>query len=243
MPTLALLAGGMARRLGKLAERVPKSLVEVGGEPFIAHQLRLVAAQGVTDVVICCGHLGRMIEDFVGNGARFGCRVRYSHDGREPLGTGGAIAHALPLLGRRFWVMYGDSYLTQGFAPVLRAFEASGKKALMTVFHNDDRWGASNVEFADGKILRYAKYGVHAEPVLRRMRHIDYGLSLYSADAFCGWRVLGAFDLALLQANLITRGEMAGYEMRERFYEIGSVEGLRETDALLRARALEGVSA
>lgn len=243
MPPLALLAGGLATRLGEAARHMPKSLVEVAGEPFVAHQLRLLAEQGVRDVVICCGHLGGMVEEFVGDGARFGCRVRYSHDGPELLGTGGAIVKALPLLGEQFWVMYGDSYLTVEFAPVLREFEASGKKALMTVLRNENRWDRSNVEFADGKIMRYAK-GLPGE----WMQHIDYGLGLYSAEVFCGWGVLGAFDLALLQSELIASGEMAGFEVRERFYEIGSVEGLRETDAFLRARtngqsAMSGVVA
>jgi NDP-sugar pyrophosphorylase family protein len=236
MPPLALLAGGMATRLGAVTERVPKSLVEVAGEPFVAHQLRLLAEQGVRDVAMCCGHQGAMIEEFVGDGARFGLRVRYSQDGPVLLGTGGAIGKALPLLGERFWVMYGDSYLTTEFAPVLQAFQESGKKALMTVFRNEDRWDRSNVEFAEGRIVRYAKNAwTDADKTSGRMRHIDYGLGIYSAEAFAGWE--GAFDLSELQSELTARGEMAGFEVTERFYEIGSVSGLRETDAFLRERA------
>lgn len=241
---LALLTGGRATRLGALAERTPKSLVEVAGEPFIAHQLRLMAEQGVTDVVMCCGHLGEMIADFVGDGAQFGCRVRYSFDGtdddRGALGTGGAIAKALPLLGTRFWVMYGDSYLTTEFALVLRAFEESGAAALMTIFRNEDRWDSSNVEFAAGRIVRYSK-----QQRTPGMRHIDYGLGIYSADAFSGWGVLRAFDLSVVQSELIALGAMAGFEVRERFYEVGSPNGLAETDAFLRSRAVpdEGVCA
>lgn len=230
MPPLALLAGGLARRLGALTERVPKSLLQVAGEPFIAHQLRLIAAQGVRDVVICCGHLGGMIADFVGDGERFGCRVRYSFDGPPLLGTGGAILKALPLLGSRFWVMYGDSYLTAPIAPALGEFESSEKAALMTVFRNDGMWDASNVEFAEGRIVRYEKGGGGAE-----MRHIDYGLGIYSSRAFAGLPVGEAFDLSELQRDLIARGVMAGFEVRERFYEIGSPAGLAETDEYLRA--------
>ncbi|MGC2160382.1 MAG: sugar phosphate nucleotidyltransferase [Silvibacterium sp.] len=244
MPPVALLAGGLATRLGALTERVPKSLVQVAGEPFVAHQLRLLAEQGICNVVMCCGHLGGMIADFVGDGARFGCRVRYSFDGPTPLGTGGAIQKALPLLGPRFWVMYGDSYLTAEFAPALEAFEDSGKAALMTVFKNENQWNASNVEFAGGKIVRYAKQVRAARDFpMQEMRHIDYGLGIYSAKAFAGWSVAGAFDLGLLQGDLIARGEMAGFEVTERFYEIGSVSGLRETDAFLRERALSGAFA
>lgn len=236
MPPLALLAGGLATRLGAVTERVPKSLLEVAGEPFVAHQLRLLVSHGITDVVMCCGHLGGMIEDFVEDGAGFGCRVRYSHDGPQLLGTGGAIRKALPLLGARFWVMYGDSYLTAEFEPVLRAFEESDKAALVTVFRNEDRWGASNVEFAGGRIVRYAKGARGAsDNAVGRMRHIDYGLGIYSAEAFAGWS--GAFDLSAVQSDLIARGAMAGFEVTERFYEIGSVTGLRETDGFLCGRA------
>jgi N-acetyl-alpha-D-muramate 1-phosphate uridylyltransferase len=234
MPPLALLAGGLATRLGSLTGRVPKSLLQVAGEPFVAHQLRMLAEQGLTDVVICCGHLGRMIEDFVGDGAQFGCRVRYSYDGPTLLGTGGAIRKALPLLGERFWVMYGDSYLTVDFSVLLTAFERFGKSGLMTVFRNDDRWDASNVEFAEGSIVRYAKRWRDSDA--GAMRHIDYGLGIYRAEAFQTWPGEAAFDLAAVQTELIARGEMAGFEVSERFYEIGSPAGLRETDAFLRER-------
>jgi NDP-sugar pyrophosphorylase family protein len=234
MPPLALLAGGRATRLGAATERIPKSLLEVAGEPFIAHQLRMVAEQGIEDVVVCCGHLGHMIADFVADGERFGCRVRYSFDGSSPLGTGGAICNALPLLGPRFWVMYGDSYLTADFAPALRAFETLGLAALMMVFRNEGLWDASNVEFGDGKILQYAKQARSPG-----MRHIDYGLGIYTAEAFEAWAILRPFDLSLVQSELIARGAMAGFEVKERFYEIGSHGGLAEADAFLRGPATE----
>jgi NDP-sugar pyrophosphorylase family protein len=238
MPPLALLAGGRATRLGDAAKCVPKSLIEVAGEPFVAHQLRLLARQGIADVVICCGHLGEMIVDYVGNGSQFGCRVRYSFDGPTLLGTGGAVMKALPLLGPRFLVMYGDSYLTAAFGPAVRAFEDSGKSALMTVFRNEGQWDASNVEFADGRIIRYAK-GARSEA----MRHIDYGLGIYSAEALAGWGILRRFELSLVQSELAARGDMAGFEVTERFYEIGSTSGLAETDEFLRERTLMGAGA
>lgn len=234
MPPLALLAGGLATRLGAATRHMPKSLVEVAGEPFIAHQLRMLAEQRITSVVICCGHLGRMIEEFIGDGTQFSCCVRYSYDGPTLLGTGGAIRKALPLLGERFWVMYGDSYLTADFNAVLTSFEEAGKSGLMTVFRNDDRWDASNVEFAEGRIVRYAKRG-HGTRA-GAMRHIDYGLGIYRAEVFQAWPDEAAFDLAAVQTELVARGEMAGFEVSERFYEIGSPAGLRETDAFLRER-------
>ncbi len=229
-PPLALLAGGLATRLGALTAQLPKSLVPVAGEPFIAHQLRLLASEGVRDIVICCGHLGEQIEAFIGDGSRFACRVRYSFDGPTLLGTGGAIRRALPLLGPRFWVMYGDSYLTAPFAPMLAASQTSHQPALMTVFPNQNRWDTSNVQFADGRIIRYNKHSPQPG-----MQHIDYGLGLYSPDIFHRWPAQTAFDLSEVQRHLVDHGAMAGYEVAERFYEIGSLAGLEETSAYLSA--------
>jgi NDP-sugar pyrophosphorylase family protein len=230
-PTLALLAGGLATRMRPLTTSIPKSLLTVAGKPFIAHQLRLLVREGVRDVVICCGHLGEQIRNFVGDGGRFGCRVRYSFDGPGLLGTGGAIRKALPLLGPQFWVMYGDSYLTIPFAPVLEAFRRSDRPALMTVFANRNRWDVSNVEFCGGEVFRYDKRT--REP---GMQHIDYGLGLYSAEVFEPWPNDEAFDLSQLQRRLVEQRAMAGFEVAERFYEIGSISGLKETNAFLAAR-------
>jgi NDP-sugar pyrophosphorylase family protein len=229
LPALALLVGGLATRLRPLTLTVPKSLVEVAGEPFIAHQLRQLASQGIGDIVVCAGHLGEQIREYVGDGAGFGCRVRYSFDGDRQLGTGGALQKAMPLLGDRFFVMYGDSYLPTRFAPVLRAFERAGLPALMTVFRNAGRWDTSNVEFADGVIRRYDK--IDRTPA---MLHIDYGLGLAAADALKMWPIDGVFDLADFYRDLARRGRLAGLDVAERFYEIGSPDGLGETDAFLQ---------
>ena len=229
LPALALLAGGLATRLRPLTLTVPKSLVEVAGERFIAHQLRLLASQGIGDIVVCAGHLGEQIREYVGDGAGFDCQVRYSLDGDRQLGTGGALRKAMPLLGERFFVMYGDSYLPTRFAPVLRAFERTGLPALMTVFRNAGRWDTSNVEFAGGVIRRYDK--INRTPT---MLHIDYGLGLVAADALKAWPAGEVFDLADFYRDLARRGRLAGFEVAERFYEIGSPDGLGETDAFLR---------
>jgi NDP-sugar pyrophosphorylase family protein len=231
-PALALLAGGLATRLRPLTLAMPKSMVEVAGEPFIAHQLRLLASQGINEIVICAGYLGEQIEAYVGEGTAFGCNARYSFDGVLPLGTGGALRKALPLLSDPFIVMYGDSYLPTPFAPILTAFDRAGLPALMTVFRNVGRWDTSNVEFVDGVILRHDK--VYRTPA---MRHIDYGLGLLCASALRAWTAADPFDLADLYSEMARRGHLAGFEVCERFYEIGSPAGLRETDACLRRQS------
>lgn len=228
MPPLALLAGGLATRLRPITETVPKAMVEVAGEPFIAHQLRLFRREGVRDVVMCVGHLSQTLEDFVGDGRAFGLNVRWSHDGETRLGTGGALRRALPLLGDEFLVMYGDSYLDIPFAPVAAAFRAAGGPALMTVMENQGRWDASNVAFADGRVSFYGKGAAGPD-----VRFIDYGLLMLTSAVLADRPEGRPFDLGAVQSELAAAGRMAGFEIRRRFYEIGSHAGLAETEAYL----------
>jgi NDP-sugar pyrophosphorylase family protein len=224
MLPVAILAGGIATRLQPLTETIPKALLDINGEPFIAHQLRLLRANGIERVIICAGYLGEMIQEYVGDGARFGLQVECSFDGPRLLGTAGAVKNALPRLGETFFVLYGDAYLPCEYRMVQTAFEQSGKLALMTVFRNDDRWDRSNIEFANGRIVAYDK-----QVRTPHMRHIDYGLGAFGRAAFATVPADQPYDLATLYQDLLKRGELAAYEVGHRFYEIGSHEGLEET--------------
>ncbi|HKR27510.1 MAG TPA: sugar phosphate nucleotidyltransferase [Acidobacteriaceae bacterium] len=228
-PRLALLAGGLATRLHPLTLDLPKSLIPIAGEPFLAHQLRRLSQNGLREIVICCGHLGDQIEAFAGSGNRFGLSIEYSRDGDQLLGTGGAIRAALPLLGSRFLIMYGDSWLSERIEPVWRAYGECGRPALMTVFRNDNRWGTSNVDYRNGIVTRYHRDGARSG-----MHYIDYGLQAVEAELIAGWHS-AAFDLPDVWPSLADYGLLAGYEARTRFYEIGSLSGLRETEAVIRS--------
>jgi NDP-sugar pyrophosphorylase family protein len=225
MLPVAILAGGLATRLRPITETIPKALVDVAGEPFICRQLQYLQAQGIQEVVLCIGYLGEMIQSVVGDGARFGLKVTYSPDGPVLLGTGGALRQALPLLGKEFFVLYGDSFLPVEFAPVEKAFFASGKAALMTVLKNGDRWDKSNVIFSEGELLEYNKRAPRP-----KMAYIDYGLGVISSHVLEDYAAGEAFDLAEVYHALSLQGQLAGYEVHERFYEIGSHSGLKETE-------------
>jgi MurNAc alpha-1-phosphate uridylyltransferase len=229
MLPVAILAGGMATRLRPITDRIPKALVEIDGEPFIAHQLRLLHSRGLRRVVLCLGHLGEMVRQFVDDGRVFDLTVEYSFDGPVLRGTAGAIQQALPLLGDAFFVLYGDSYLPCDYVRVERAFLGSRKTGLMTVFRNDGQWDTSNVEFANGSILAYDKKNRTS-----RMRYIDYGLGVFERRAFDKPAPGSAYDLAALYQDLLARDELAALEMDERFYEIGSAAGIEELAATLR---------
>ncbi len=225
---IAILAGGLATRLRPATDTIPKALLDVNGTPFIGHQLRLFRSRGISRVVVCAGHLGEAIREYVGDGSGFGLAVTYSFDGQTLLGTGGAIKNALALLGPSFFVVYGDSYLPCDYRAAQEAFERSGRLALMTVYRNDGRWDRSNVQLEEGRLVAYDKRRQTAA-----MRHIDYGLGVFRRTAFDAVSEGQPYDLATLYQDLLARGELAAHEVAERFYEIGSFEGLAETRRLL----------
>src|SRR4051794_5392219 len=230
---VALLAGGLATRLRPITEKIPKALVELAGTPFIDHQLALLSRNGIRRVVMCLGYRGEMVQDHCGDGSRYAMELKYSFDGDKLMGTGGAIARAKHLLGSKpddvLWVMCGDSYMDIDYRAVLDAFlAAKDALGLMTVLHNGNRWDTSNVIFRDGKLLKYDKKRRTPE-----MDYIDYGVALLRMAAVDRIPTDRPFDLAELYTALVNEGRMIGYEVFQRFYEIGTPEALEEARAYL----------
>jgi NDP-sugar pyrophosphorylase family protein len=226
---IVILAGGLATRLLPLTEKIPKSLIEVAGHPFLEHQIVRLRKNGITEIFLCVGYLGEMIEQLFGSGQQFGVSLSYSYDGPKLLGTGGAIKKLLPKLPEDFLVLYGDAYLPIDYQAVAAHFRTKRMPALMTVFRNEDAWDRSNVWFEKGTLRRYSK-----TERLPQMRYIDYGLTICSRSIFADYPADEPFDLAAVFEKLSERGELAGFEVFQRFYEIGSHDGLEELDRLLR---------
>jgi NDP-sugar pyrophosphorylase family protein len=229
MPAV-ILAGGLATRLRPLTERIPKALIEVAGHPFLWHQLELLKSHGVRRVVLLVGHLGESIQQRFQDGAELGIKIDYSFDGPVLLGTAGAIRQALRLLPERFFVLYGDSYLPCDYAAVETAFRQSGLPALMTVYRNEGLYDSSNVEYDGGRILRYDKRNR-----IPAMHHIDYGLGAFHRSVFETIPAGQERDLATVYVDLLHAGSLAAFEVHQRFYEIGSPEGLSDTAEFLKA--------
>ena len=227
LPVL-ILAGGLATRLWPLTERIPKALIEVAGRPFLWHQLQLLKKNGVRRVVLALGYLGEDIQKRFGDGSEVGVSLEYSFDGPKPLGTAGAIRKALRFLPEQFFVLYGDSYLMCDYRSIESAFRASRLTGLMTIYQNEGLLDKSNVEYDGTRILQYDKR--NRTPA---MRYIDYGLGVFNRDAFASIPVGESRDLAEVYQALLSARKLASYEVHERFYEIGSPEGLRETIDLL----------
>jgi NDP-sugar pyrophosphorylase family protein len=228
---VVILAGGLGTRLGALTADLPKALVPVNGRPFLAHVFALLAGHGLRSVLLLHGHHGGQLEQAFGDGSRFGVQLTYRRDGQRLLGTGGALRNAIDLLESEFLLMYGDTYLDIDYQAVIAAFHASGKPALMTVLRNQGRWDASNVIFRDGKLLRYDKD--HRVP---EMEHIDYGLAVLSRE-IVEELPRGTSNLAVHYARLVREGRMAGFEVSRRFYEIGTPQGLADTERYLSLKS------
>ncbi len=220
---VALLAGGLATRLRPITEKIPKALVDIDGKPFIDHQLALLHRNGIRRVVMCLGYRGEMVEAHCGDGSRYGMELKYSFDGEKLMGTGGALKRAAGLLGDVFWVMYGDSYMDIDYPAVLRFFDASGAQGLMTVLRNGNRWDKSNVVFQNHTLLKYDKRNTTPD-----RDYIDYGVGILTRAALSEVPGDRPFDLAELYTRMVAERRMVGYEVTNRFYEIGTPAALEE---------------
>ena len=230
LPPVCILAGGLATRLGERARQIPKGLVEVAGEPFLNHQLRLLAEHGGSQIVICVGHLGEQIRERIGTEA-FGLQIAYSDEGPVPVGTLGAIRHALPLLGGRFLVLYGDTYLRLDYQEASATWRRSELPAMMSVLRNAGRWDTSNASFDGTRVTRYDKRAPRAE-----MEWIDYGLGGLEAATLARLPP-EATDVCDLYHELAASGDLFGFVATDRFYEIGTPAALAEADAFLSGRS------
>jgi MurNAc alpha-1-phosphate uridylyltransferase len=225
-----ILMGGLATRLRPITETIPKALLTINDEPFVAHQLRLLHTKGIRKVTLCIGYLGEKIIEYVGDGSDFGVDVSYVFDGPTLLGTAGAIKNSLSILPDNFFVINGDSYLLCDYEAVQNTFVRSQKLALMTVFKNGGQWDTSNVEFCDGEIVVYDK--TNRTP---RMLYIDYGLEIFSKKVLDQVPYNEPYDLVPVYQALLKQKQLAAYEVTERFYENGSLAGIKDLEEYFKS--------
>ena len=228
-----ILAGGLATRLRELSKFLPKSLMDVNGIPFLSHQINMLSRRNISEIILCTGHFGGMIEEFAGDGARFGVKIRYSRDGDTLRGTGGAIKNAIPLLEEQFFVVNGDTYLPIDLTQMYTAFSLIQKLGMMVVFKNRNRWDTSNVIMNGNLVEQYNKNGG-----IPNMDFIDAGIVLFRKSVFVDYGANDVFPLEDVYAKLVKSMEMAGFETDQRFFEIGSKAGLDEIISLSQAGIL-----
>ena len=225
---VAILAGGLATRLGDLARNRPKSMVKVCGKPFLEYQLELLRRGGIKNIILCIGHIGEQIERQFGNGRKYGVNIKYSFEDRL-LGTAGALKKAEQLLDNIFFTMYGDSYLFLDFPAAMRYFKSQNKLALMTVYKNYDRYDRSNTVIEGNLVKKFSK-----KEKTEAMVYIEYGANIFKKEALEIIPEDQFYSLDNLFPTLIDKEELLAFEVRERFYEIGSLQGLKEFEDFIR---------
>jgi len=223
MLPIAILAGGLATRIKPISDSIPKSLVEIRGKPFLEWQLQLLEKSNCERVVICVSHKSEMIEEFVRHRDKSGLDIHLSCDGAQRLGTGGALINAKNLLGPAFMVLYGDSYLPVNFGEISDFFVKSSNLSLMAVVRNTNGAEPSNVTYENGYVLRYDKKNPDSG-----MKFIDFGLNVFRAEAFNNFSTISPIDLSDIQSELATRHELLGYQVTQRYYEVGSFQGIED---------------
>jgi len=219
---VVILAGGLATRLGDVAKQTPKSMIRIEGKPFLEYQVEYLKTQGIQDFLFCIGHLGEQIEDYFKEGKAWDISIQYSREGSELLGTGGAIKRAADKLEDHFFVMYGDSYLQLDYQAIEEAYQKNPESGLMVVFKNENKFDHSNIELSEGRVSHYG------QKQNAKLIYIDEGVSVLRKGHFEAWVEAGKFSLGEIFQKLIEQKKLYALETQQRFYEIGSVEGLAE---------------
>jgi NDP-sugar pyrophosphorylase family protein len=233
---VVVLAGGLATRMMPMTSRIPKVLLPVAGTPFLDLQLAWLRSQSMERVIISTGHLGDMVQSHVRRHRPYGLAIDVIDDGARRLGTGGAVRRVIDsgLVDDAFFVLNGDSFLSVSFDDVESTFRTAGLPAVMTVLRNQGRWDSSNAVFADGRVVLYDKRPEHR---VGGMEWIDYGLSVIAASALAGSVPANAVaDLSDVMHDLSVQGQLGGFEVTDRFYEIGSPAGLHDLEQHLAQR-------
>ncbi len=225
---VVILAGGLATRLRPLTERVPKSMIRINEKPFLEYQIELLKKNRITNVLLCTGHLGSQIKDYFVDGEKFGVRLEYSEEKEELLGTGGALKKAKNLLEDEFFVMYGDSYLILDYQEIAGYFHKFNKLGLMVVYKNYNEFDKSNVVVKNGFVKLYDKRDSSPE-----MIYIDEGISILRKEILSDFPSHTPFLLDKIFQRLISKGELLAFETKQRFFEIGSSEGLSDFKKLI----------
>jgi len=228
---IVILCGGLATRLGKLTKNIPKSMIDIQGKPFLEYQINNIKKYDIKDIILCVGHLSERIEQYFGNGSKFGVNIQYNYDGDKPLGPIGALKNAESLLNDEFFIMYGDSYLAVDFKKVYNFFMKHNKPACMVVYKNKDKYDKSNLIIKDNIAVGYGDKDRNKDMV-----YIDYGTSILNKKTLGLVPKNTMFSTGAFFSKLIKRNELLTFEVTERFYHIGNPEALEEFRRYIKQR-------
>jgi MurNAc alpha-1-phosphate uridylyltransferase len=214
-----ILAAGRGERMRPLTDTTPKPLLQAGGKALIEYHLEALAAAGFDTVVINHAHLGEQLQQALGDGSRFGLRIRYSPEG-EALETGGGIFRALPLLGDGpFAVINGDVWSDYPYARLRRL---QPERAHLVLVDNPPQHPQGDFLLQGGRVA-----------VGEGQRLTFSGIGVYHPTLFAGCRE-EAFPLAPLLRRAMAEGRVSGEHYRGQWFDIGTPERLARLDDFLR---------
>lgn len=218
---MVILCGGLATRLGNLAKDIPKSMIKIKNKPFLEHQIENLKNHSIKDIVLCVGHLSDKIENYFGNGKKFGVNILYSYDKDKPLGPIGALKNAEPLLEDIFFIMYGDSYLNVDFQKIYSYFIKQNKLGLMAVYKNFNKYDKSNLIVKNNLVVAYGEKNRTQD-----MIYIDYGTSILRKKSLNSISKNTFYSTGQFFSELILNKQLIAFEIEERFYHIGNPDAL-----------------
>ena len=219
-----ILSGGKGTRVKKYTKKIPKCLIEINGKPFLYYQLKYLKKNNIKDVIVSVGYQGGKIKSYLKKNIDF-INTKIVNDGKRPLGTGGATIKSLRSLKKNFFIIYGDSYLNFN----LRKLVKKNNLATMAIFRNNNKYDNSNIELQKLKKILYFR-----KIPKKRLFYIDYGASYVSKRIFKGIKKNAKLDLAVLFEKISQKNMLKGFEVKKRFYEIGSYNGIRDIKKYLK---------
>lgn len=220
---MVIFCGGLGTRLKPITEKIPKSMIIINGKPFLEYQLEILKKNDIRNIVLCIGYLGEKIKEYFKDGKKFSVNISYSEEKGKLLGTGGALKNAKNLLDKRFFTMYGDGYLLLNFKDIWNCFNKFIKIGMLTVYKNYNRYDRSNVTVKGNYVT-----GFYKDKSKRGLVFIDEGVSILRKDVIDLIPSNTEYSLNDVFIELIERKELLAYRTSQRFYEIGSKNGLDE---------------
>lgn len=213
---VVILAGGLGIRLRPLTESVPKAMVAIHGTPFLQYQLELIKSHGFTEILILAGYLGKCIEVYFSDGAKFGLNIRYSYE-KIPLGTGGALKKAENKLKKEFLLLNGDTFLPIDYRNLTECFYQSGKTGLIVVYENSENIAPNNIALHKSHLVSgYNKKNT------KGMTHVDAGVIVLKKEVL---DLIPEVRKCSLEEEifhrLIREKNLLAYPTDQRFYDIG----------------------
>jgi len=223
IPEVVILCGGYGTRVRQISKKLPKALLPINQKPFLYWVLKNLENQGVKKVFLCIGYKGYLIKSFVKkNQNNFNLKIICSSENsKNLLGTGGAIKKILKKLNSYFYIMQGDTFLFMNLKKMLLSFQKKKKPILMMVYKNFDKKHKNNIIL--GKNYLYYEKNIFEN----RMKYIDYGVMLVKKNIF--FKTNKTFQISDLLKKQSLLKHVAFLKAKDKFLEIGSLHGYRET--------------